>query len=127
MTTFILPRPGVNRTPWTELPTVRIGGMEIATASREQLAEAMVEDCLAFRRGGRRAPPRLVFDANGHALSLRETDLDYRAAVDQADVIHADGGFLIPFSRLLTATPIAERSATTDMIHDCARRPRSMG
>jgi N-acetylglucosaminyldiphosphoundecaprenol N-acetyl-beta-D-mannosaminyltransferase len=112
---------------WVSFPGIRIGGMRIATASRSALAEAMVADCLAARRGETAPRPRLIFSANGHALSLRETDSAYRAAVDQADVIHADGGFLVPASRLLTSTPIAERSATTDMIHDCAGQAATHG
>lgn len=45
---------------------------------------------------------------------------DFRDLVDQADIIHADGGFLITASKKLCAEPIKERSATTDMIHDLA-------
>ena len=61
----------------------RIAGIPIVTASRPVLAEAMVRDCRNRRDGGR---PLLVFDANGHALSLRETDLTYRQALADADI-----------------------------------------
>ena len=40
--------------------------------------------------------------------------------IDEADVVHADGGFLVTASRWLTGKKVAERSATTDMIHDFA-------
>jgi N-acetylglucosaminyldiphosphoundecaprenol N-acetyl-beta-D-mannosaminyltransferase len=106
---------------WTKFETVHIGGFSIATASRDALARAMVSDCLAARNAAFGERARVIVDANGHALSLRQTDAAYRAAVDQADVVHADGGFLVTVSRLRTNTPIAERSATTDLIHDCAR------
>lgn len=82
-------------------------------------------DCLAARKNA--AGPRLVFDVNGQALSLRESNASYRSAVDQADVIHADGGFLVVVSRWRNKTPIPERSATTDMIHDCAKAAAQNG
>lgn len=106
---------------WVPLPSVHIGGFDIATASRDQLTLAMLGDCRAWRATGTPASPRLIFDANGHALSLRETDRDYREAVSQGDVIHADGGFLVTLSRL-KERQIAERSAGTDMIHDFAQK-----
>lgn len=106
------------RTPFRHC---RIGGLDIVTASRADLTEALLRDCLEARNHGLSVPPRLIFDVNGHALSLRETNPAYRQALDQADVLHADGGFLVTLSRLITKTPIAERSATTDLIHDMAR------
>jgi exopolysaccharide biosynthesis WecB/TagA/CpsF family protein len=99
----------------------RIAGIPIVTASRSALAEAMVRDC---RKG---KPPLLVFDANGHALSLRETDAAYRQALDDADIVHADGGFLVTLSKWFTRHPIAERSCTTDLIHDVARKAAADG
>ena len=110
---------------WIHLPTSHVGGMNIVTASRQALAAAMVADCASRDAGAGR--PRLVFDANGHALSLRRTDPEYRRAVDQADIVHADGGFLIPASRWMCPQPIVERSATTDMIHDFAAAAAEAG
>lgn len=97
------------------METVRLGGVEIVTASRSQLVEAFLSD---HDRGTTR--PRLVFDANGQALSLAAQDSAYHAALGGADIVHADGGFLVTLSRLAKAR-IAERSATTDLIHDLAR------
>lgn len=99
--------------------------MNIATASRSELVAGMVSDATSPYRG--RSRPVLVVDANGHALSLRATDAEYRAAVDASDVIHADGAFLVTLSRWLTDTPIVERSATTDLIHDAAAAAASHG
>jgi N-acetylglucosaminyldiphosphoundecaprenol N-acetyl-beta-D-mannosaminyltransferase len=105
---------------WVPFGHTYIGGFKIVTASRADLAAAMLADCLSARRTRQR--PRLVFCANGHALSLRETSETYRSAVGQADVIHADGGFLVSLSRWIgEKKQIIERSATTDMIHDCAQ------
>jgi N-acetylglucosaminyldiphosphoundecaprenol N-acetyl-beta-D-mannosaminyltransferase len=110
---------------WQQLPTVVVGGVPLVTASRRQLADAMVRDCLAARVRPTKA--RLVFDLNGQALSLRETDANYRAAFDQGDILHADGGFLVTLSRWLAGVPIAERSPVTDLIHDFSARAASEG
>lgn len=97
-----------------------IGGVPIVTASSAELAALLVRDCAEARASGERRP-RLVFDANGHALSMRETHPGYRAALDEADIIHADGGFLVTLSRWMTDRPIAERTVTTDLFHDFAK------
>lgn len=97
-----------------------IAGHEISTLSRTELTDLWANDCLGRRQTGFDTGARLVFDVNGHGLSLAHTDQDYFSAVQKADLLHADGGFLVTASRR-TGTPIAERSATTDMLHDFAR------
>lgn len=89
--------------------------------SRAELANAMKEDCQKSKEPFASKRPRLVFDINGHALSLRQTDENYRASLEFADIIHADGGFLVTASKWLTANPISERSTTTDLFHDFAQ------
>ncbi|WP_206513339.1 WecB/TagA/CpsF family glycosyltransferase [Pelagibacterium montanilacus] len=106
--------------------TTRLAGLDISTASRDRLARLMVADCLAARRA-ETPRPRLVFDVNGHALSLREQDPAYRTALGSADVVHADGGFLVTLSRFLPGPTIAERSATTDLVHDLAAHAAANG
>jgi exopolysaccharide biosynthesis WecB/TagA/CpsF family protein len=98
---------------------VMVGGLRTACLTREALARMMVRDCLAARRG--HTGPKLVFASNGHAIALAARDRSFRALFGQADIIHADGQAVVFASRLLTATPIPERSATTDFIHDAAR------
>jgi len=95
-------------------PKVKFGDFRIDCLSRSDLVRLALEDC------GRDGRPRLVFDVNGHALSLAKTDAHYREAVQQADIVHADGGFLVTLSRRLGLPEIPERSATTDMIRDFA-------
>ena len=51
----------------------------------------------------------------------------YRAALDRADLIHADGGFVVTASRWLAGAEIAERSATTDLVHDFAEAAAANG
>lgn len=92
----------------------RFGRFAVDCLSRSDLVARARAD-LAAGQG-----PVLVFDINGHALSLAETDPSYRRAIAAADLIHADGGFLVTLSRLLPGPEIPERSATTDMIDDFA-------
>jgi exopolysaccharide biosynthesis WecB/TagA/CpsF family protein len=100
--------------------SVVVGGVVVATASRSELTRRIIADCLNRRRDGGTAPPRLLFDANGHALSLAARDPAYARALEAADALHADGGSIVLASRFLSGEAIAERSATTDMIHDLA-------
>lgn len=102
--------------------TRQFGDFHIACLSRADLVEAAVEDC---RSPNRKA--KLVFCANGHGLSLAKTDPTYRDHVAQADLIHADGGFLVSLSKRGSGPTIPERSATTDMIHDLAERAQLEG
>ena len=111
---------------WISLPHMAIGGVRVAAASRRQLTEAMVADCLAARQRPGAAVPRLLFDSNGHGISLAATDREFRAALDAADIIHADGGFVVLASKYLAHAPIVQRSATTDLIHDFAGAAEEM-
>ena len=97
---------------------VVVGGLRTACVSRRQLGGVMVGDCLAAR-GGKRTP-KLVFASNGHAVALAALNADFRRQLEQADMIHADGAPIVFASRLLTRTPVPERSATTDFIFDAA-------
>jgi len=98
----------------------RIAGFPVVTAGRAALTDRMAIEC-------RREPGTpglgsvLVFDINGHGISLAATDGSYRDAMREADIIHADGGVWVVLSRL-TGERIAERSATTDLMTDFAER-----
>jgi exopolysaccharide biosynthesis WecB/TagA/CpsF family protein len=96
-----------------------IGGIRTAPISRRGLVKLMVDDCLRVRE--RPASAKLVFSLNAHGLSLAAKDANYRACLDMADIVHADGASIVFASRLLTRAGIPERSATTDMIHDSAK------
>lgn len=104
---------------WVSLEHVSLGGLRVATAGRAELAQAMVLDCQNAQPGQR---TRLVFDSNAHAISMIATDPQFHDAVRKADVVHADSGFVVLFSRLFAAKTVRERSATTDMIHDFAEK-----
>ena len=97
---------------------VSVGGLKTACLSRQGLSRLMLTDCLAAREiPGHH--PKLVFATNGHAIATAARDATFRAVFGQADIVHADGQAAV-FASRLTATPIPERSATTDFIHDAA-------
>ncbi len=98
---------------------VTVGGIATACLSRDGLARMMLQDCLDARSNPNRQP-KLVFASNGHAIALAAQDEAFRFTFEQADIIHADGQAAV-FASRMTATPIPERSATTDFIHDASR------
>jgi N-acetylglucosaminyldiphosphoundecaprenol N-acetyl-beta-D-mannosaminyltransferase len=98
---------------------VTVGGINTACLSRDGLARMMLQDCLDARSNPHRQP-KLVFASNGHAIALAAQDEAFRFTFEQADIIHADGQAAV-FASRMTATPIPERSATTDFIHDASK------
>ena len=100
------------------LGEVSVGGLKTACVTRDGLARLMLTDCLAAREVPN-AHPKLVFASNGHAIAMAAQDPTFRAVFAQADLVHADGQAAV-FASRLTATPIPERSATTDFIHDAS-------
>ena len=105
---------------------VTVGGLATACLSRDGLARMMLQDCLDARTQ-ENPHPKLVFASNGHAIALAAQDEAFRFTFEQADIIHADGQAAVFASRLLTKTPIPERSATTDFIHDASKVGRTPG
>jgi exopolysaccharide biosynthesis WecB/TagA/CpsF family protein len=99
--------------------TVNVGGFDTICATRKQLAEIMVADCLAARATSR-SLPKLIFSSNGQGISLAGSDPAFAAAMSQADIIHADGMSVVVGSRIFAGRSIPERSATTDFFHDAA-------
>jgi len=110
----------------TQYPEVIVGGLKTACLSRGELMSLMVEQCLA-RRMSPALPPKLVFAVNGHTLSLAATSDQFRKFHDFADIVHADGQPVVFASKMLTGSPIPERSATTDFFHDAAIAAREHG
>lgn len=98
----------------TPVEHVRVGGLKVTTLSCTQLIDLMLSEAPRLRQHSTPAC-RLLFSSNGHSLSLRARDLDYRQAVDAGDIVHADGGSIVAASRFLAGKPIADRSATTDL------------
>ncbi len=110
----------------SDLPTTTIGGVKIVAASMATLVEKMSQDCFRARKSP--SPiAKTVFDANGQGLSLYASDKEFARDLDQGDIIHADGGFIVTMSRFKPGPPIPERSATTDLIWAAARRAEQEG
>jgi len=93
-----------------------VGGVKTACLSRAELASLMAEDCLARRNENK--PPALVFDSNGHGISLAASSQAFQADLAQADIVHADGGIIVFAANKLTDGQIGDRSATTDFLYD---------
>lgn len=107
-------------------PEVIAGGLRIACVTRAELAELMVKDCREARAFARTAP-KLVFHANGQAISLAARDTEFRRLHDMADHVHADGQPLVFATRLLARPSVPERSPVTDFFHDAAAAARTAG
>lgn len=103
---------------------VVVGGLKVARLSRAALVRTMVTDCFAARLGIGAA--KTVFAANGQTIALAATRKAFQRLFDEADIVHADGQALV-FASYLTGTPIPERSATTDLVHDAADAAAGLG
>lgn len=104
----------------------RVAGVSVASVSETDLVSMMIEDSFRFQNG---KLPRAVtiMDINGQAISMKETDSDYARALAAADLVHADGQFIVWLSRILPGPSIPERTATTDLIHACAQAAAENG
>lgn len=101
------------------IDTMIVGGIPTARVTRAELAEMMLHDC-RMARAGALAHPRVVISSNGAVIARYHGDWEFRQLVAQADIVDADGAPLVIASRWLTARPLPERVATTDLIHDCS-------
>jgi exopolysaccharide biosynthesis WecB/TagA/CpsF family protein len=96
--------------------SVRVGGVPVSTLSLRGLIDRMLRDAPLRLAAGER--PLLVFDCNGHGLSLNATDPAFARDLAQADLVHADGQVIVKASHWLGGPVIADRSSTTDMFID---------
>lgn len=101
-------------------PIVRVGGLQIMALGREAWALRIVAEAMRRRQEPPR-PPMFLSSANGNVISRYARDKAFRALLDHADAIDADGQPVVLASKWLTKTPIPERAATTDTFHDVAR------
>ena len=116
-----------NAPPTPAQPQVLVGGIPVVRYSRTGLADAMVADWERQKAGSFRAPARAVLSANGHSISMFASDPAFRALIDAADMVHADGMSVVTASRLLASPGIPERCATTDFFHDAAVKAAESG
>ncbi|PLW75877.1 WecB/TagA/CpsF family glycosyltransferase [Cohaesibacter celericrescens] len=100
-------------------PLTTIGGLPITVETCEEAARYMLD--FAFSRRGKALPPLYSTSANGQVVSACALEPETKALFEEADIIHADGEPLVRASRMLCKTPLPERVATTDLIHNTAR------
>jgi exopolysaccharide biosynthesis WecB/TagA/CpsF family protein len=99
--------------------SVIVAGVKVTRKSRSELTAYVVDKTLQAK-GEAYAAPLVLFDVNGQALGLKQKDKAFAGSLEQADIIHVDSEPLVLASRLLTMTPVRERSATTDLFYDFA-------
>lgn len=102
-----------------QLTTTNVGGIDTACVTRRNLIEIIVASITAYK-SGRKIDPCIVFDSNGHGISLANTSKKFNKALELADIVHADGQSVVMMSNWVRGSSIPERSGTTDTIHDIA-------
>lgn len=116
----------VTRKAVQPIPNITIGGLPIARLTMGELVQVMMEDCLAARRLDL-TYPRVVTSANGSVVAAYHSNPDFRACIDAADIVDADGMPLVHASRLFCKQPLAERTATTDFLLEAASAAATTG
>ena len=101
-----------------EVVFTNVGGLKTACLSRKQLVDLIVERVNEYAKSDANLPPLTIFDSNGQGISIANSDPEFMRLLESADIIHADGQSVVAFSNWFTSTPIPERTATTDTIHD---------
>ena len=104
------------------IPHLMVGGIRVAPLSRADICSIVADECRSWRTMPRWSrTTRLLFSANGQVLSIAARNAEFREALQQADLVHADGQAIVFASRRVPGHSIPERSATTDLIHDLSR------
>jgi exopolysaccharide biosynthesis WecB/TagA/CpsF family protein len=116
---------GVEIAPMGGGEIVRLGDLPITVVDLTEAARRIVTFALQRRDSG--LPPIYQTSANGQVLALCATDPEVRRLFLAADAIHADGMPMVFASRLFTGSPLPERVATTDLIHDVMRLSETAG
>jgi N-acetylglucosaminyldiphosphoundecaprenol N-acetyl-beta-D-mannosaminyltransferase len=101
------------------VPTVVVGGIRTIALDRSELAQLMIDDVLRVRAGALPLP-KVVIASNGSVIARYHDEPTFKALIDQADIVDPDGMPLILATRLLFKSPLRERIATTDFIHDAS-------
>lgn len=96
-----------------------VGGWPTVALNRKAFAELMLFDCQQTPLAKRK--PKLAFSMNGQALSLAQSNLDFKKSMFTADYIQADGQSIVLASKLFSKVKLPERIATTDFFHDAAK------
>lgn len=97
-----------------------VGGIVTIRRTRTQMAVQMLADHSEVARG-HLTHPRVVTSSNGYVIARFHAEPSFRRLITQADIVDADGMPLIFATKLLCKSPLVERVATTDFIHDAAQ------
>lgn len=103
---------------------VMLGGLPIAVATRIDAALHLLDSAQAKPEGSR---PLYITSANGQVLAMCASQPEVKQLFLAADIIHADGQPMVVASRRYCKTPLPERVATTDLVHDTARLAEQQG
>ena len=103
-----------------------VGGVRTAIVTEVELINRMIEDCASYR-SGKLDQPVTVMDINGQGLSMYAQDKNYASTLDSADIVHADGQFIVWMSNLGSREPVPERTATTDLFLVAAKAAAQKG
>lgn len=108
------------------MQTVVVGGIKTALINRTELSSKMIEDCAAAKAGFL-VQPKVIIASNGSVVARYHSDSTFRSNVDSADLIDADGMPLVLASKIFCQSPLVERIATTDFIHDASESAAEHG
>lgn len=108
-----------------EEPTTVIGGLPVSLLGMEESARMLVRTALAAR--GQNALPYYSTSANGQVIALASEDPEFKALVQKADQIHADGMPMVRLSGYFARDELTERVATTDLVHAVSRLAQKAG
>lgn len=97
-----------------------VGGLQTACLTRQQLVELMAQRIVDYRMEESTDFEKSlsIFSANGHSISIANSDPAMQKILNAADILHADGQSVVSLSKYFSSHEIPERSATTDTIHD---------
>lgn len=109
----------------TEWPTSFLGRLPIAQTDIKGTARGFVTHALDSR--GKNLRPFVSTSANGQVLALCGKDEAFLSLMRKADQIHADGMPMVLYSKLFSKRPLAERVATTDLVHEVAKAAEDTG
>lgn len=101
---------------------VKVGGVPVDAIDRAGMCATLLRDVQTPPER-----PKLVFSMNGEGVYLYHRNFRFRRAIDQADLVHADGMSVVRAGNRGGKAAFAERVATTDLFHDIARSCEQAG
>jgi exopolysaccharide biosynthesis WecB/TagA/CpsF family protein len=107
-------------------PTARLGQIPVDAVDVQEMAHAFIDYCRSAERA-EATRPIYSTSLNGQVISLCARDRKLKESILCADSVNADGQPLVLLSRYLSANPLPERVATTDLFPAAARLAAEAG